>query len=131
MQFAGLSIIVRYLGVQINPVAAVVMASVVAFTYVGLSGIKGSAYVAILKDILMVTAIAIGGITAVVQMPGGLEAIYRQAYEKFPAYLTVVTVPVGEECDLLNLDNCISSRRFLLLALSLFNTSSRRSRKRL
>lgn len=94
MQFAGLSIIVRYLGVRINPVAAVVMASVIAFIYVGLSGIKGSAYVAILKDILMVTAIFIGGITAVVQMPGGLEAIYRQAYEKFPAYLTVATVPV-------------------------------------
>ncbi len=94
IQFAGLSIIVRYLGVQINPIAAVIIASIVAFTYVGLSGIKGSAYVAILKDILMVVAIAIGGITAVVKMPGGLEAIYRQAYEKFPAYLTVVTVPI-------------------------------------
>jgi SSS family solute:Na+ symporter len=42
----------------------------------------------------MVAAIAIGGITAVVKMPGGLEAIYRQAYERFPAYLTVVTVPI-------------------------------------
>ena len=96
MQFAGLSIIIRYLGVHINPIVAVIIASIVAFTYVGLSGIKGSAYVAILKDTMMVTAIVIGGITAVLKMPGGLEGIYRQAYERFPAYLTVVTVPLDK-----------------------------------
>jgi solute:Na+ symporter, SSS family len=96
MQFVGLSIIVRYLGVHINPTLAVVVASIIAFIYVGLSGIKGSAYVAILKDILMVVAIVIGGITAVVQMPGGLEGIYREAYEKFPTYLTVVMVPIDK-----------------------------------
>jgi SSS family solute:Na+ symporter len=94
MQFAGLSIIIRYLGVHINPIAAVVIASFIAFTYVGLSGIKGSAYVAILKDILMIAAILIGGVTAVIKMPGGLEAIYREAYVKFPTYLTVVAVPI-------------------------------------
>jgi SSS family solute:Na+ symporter len=96
MQFAGLSIILRYLGIQINPVAAVVAASIIAFTYVGLSGIKGSAYVAILKDILMIAAILVGGVTAVMKMPGGLEAIYRTAYVKFPSYLTVVAVPIDK-----------------------------------
>jgi SSS family solute:Na+ symporter len=96
MQFAGLSIIIRYLGVHVNPIAAVIIASLIAFTYVGLSGIKGSAYVAILKDFLMIAAILIGGITAVIKMPGGLEAIYRTAYVKFPTYLTVVAVPIDK-----------------------------------
>ncbi len=96
MQFAGLSIIIRYLGVHINPIAAVIVASFIAFLYVGLSGIKGSAYVAILKDFLMIAAIVIGGVTAVVKMPGGLEAIYRAAYVQFPTYLTVVAVPIDK-----------------------------------
>ena len=29
-------------------------------------------------------------------MPGGLEAIYRAAYVKFPTYLTVVAVPIDK-----------------------------------
>ena len=116
MQFAGLSIIIRYLGVPINTIAAVIIASFIAFTYVGLSGIKGSAYVAILKDFLMIAAILVGGITAVIKMPGGLEAIYRAAYVKFPTYLTVEAVPIHQKCDLLDLDHYISSGGILCLA---------------
>ncbi len=94
MQFAGLSIIIRYLGVEINNTLAVVLASLVAFTYVSLAGVRSSAWVAVLKDILMISAIVIGGIVAVVHMPGGLEGIYRTTLAKFPQYLVVGTVPL-------------------------------------
>jgi SSS family solute:Na+ symporter len=115
MQFAGLSIIIRYLGVEINNSLAVIVASVIAFTYVGLSGIRGSAYVAILKDILMVLAIIIGGIVAVVHMPGGLEGIYREAFTKFPTYLTVAMKPLDK-----NVTFLISTIVFQSLGLYMF-----------
>lgn len=96
MQFAGLSIILRYLGVEINNNVAICLAAVVAFLYVGLCGVKGSAYVAILKDFLMVGSIIIGGIIAINAMPGGVEGIFRQAMEKYPSYLTVPMEPIDK-----------------------------------
>lgn len=115
MQFAGLSIIIRYLGIEINNTLAVVLASIVAFTYVGLAGIKGSAYVAILKDCLMVLAIIIGGVVAVFNMPGGLEGVYREALTKFPTYLTVVTEPLDK-----NVTFLISTILFQSIGLYMF-----------
>lgn len=94
MQFAGLSIILRYLGVEINTNVAVCFSACIAFLYVGLCGVKGSAYVAILKDLLMVSAIIIGGILAITHMPGGIEGIFREALNKYPEYLTVPMQPV-------------------------------------
>lgn len=115
IQFAGLSIIIRYLGVEINNSLAVIVASIVAFTYVGLAGIKGSAYVAILKDCLMVLAIIIGGVVAVVHMPGGLEGIYREAFVKFPNHLTIVTEPIDK-----NVTFLISTILFQSVGLYMF-----------
>jgi len=96
MQFTGLSIILRYLGVEINNTAAIVIAAAIAFLYVGLCGVRGSAYVAILKDLLMVSAIIIGGVVAAMKMPGGMEGIYREAFARFPTYLTVVMEPIDK-----------------------------------
>jgi len=96
MQFTGLSIILRYLGVEINNTMAIVLSAGIAFLYVGLCGVKGSAYVAILKDCLMVSAIIIGGIVAVSHMPGGAEGIYRAALDKFPSFLTVPMDPIDK-----------------------------------
>lgn len=115
MQFAGLSIIIRYLGVEINNTLAVVVASIVAFLYVGLAGVRGSAYVAILKDSLMVLAIIIGGVVAAINMPGGLEGIFREAFEKFPTYLTVETEPLSK-----NVNFLISTIVFQSLGLYMF-----------
>ncbi|MCE5242230.1 MAG: sodium:solute symporter family protein [Syntrophobacteraceae bacterium] len=115
MQFAGLSIIIRYLGVEINNTFAVVVASIVAFLYVGLAGVRGSAYVAILKDSLMVLAIIIGGVVAAINMPGGLEGIFREAFEKFPTYLTVETEPLSK-----NVNFLISTIVFQSLGLYMF-----------
>jgi solute:Na+ symporter, SSS family len=92
-----------------------VLASIIAFIYVGLAGIKGSAYVAILKDSLMVLAIIIGGVVAVINMPGGLEGIYREALTKFPTYLTVVTEPVDK-----NVTFLISTIVFQSMGLYMF-----------
>lgn len=96
MQFTGLSIILRYLGVEINNTAAIVLSAVIAFLYVGLCGVRGSAYVAILKDLLMISAIIIGGVVAMAHMPGGVEGIYRTAMEKFPTFLTVTMDPIDK-----------------------------------
>ena len=115
MQFAGLSIIIRYLGVEINNTLAVILASIVAFIYVGLAGVRGSAYVAILKDCLMVLAIIIGGVVAVINMPGGLEGVYREAFTKFPTYLTVVTEPIDK-----NVTFLISTIVFQSMGLYMF-----------
>lgn len=96
MQFAGLSIILRYLGVEINTNMAICFAAGIAFLYVGLCGVKGSAYVAILKDLLMVSAIIIGGVLAATHMPGGVEGIFREALRKYPEYLTVPMYPIDK-----------------------------------
>lgn len=96
MQFTGLSIILRYLGVEINNNVAVCLAAGIAFLYVGLCGVKGSAYVAILKDVLMVSAIVIGGVLAATNMPGGVEGIFREALNKYPEFLTVPMDPIDK-----------------------------------
>jgi len=115
MQFTGLSIIIRYLGVEINNTFAIIVAAVIAFSYVGLCGIKGSAYVAILKDFLMVSAIIIGGIVAVVKMPGGMEGIFREAMVKYPTFLTVAMDPIDK-----NLTFVISTILFQSVGLYMF-----------
>ncbi|MDD4701839.1 MAG: sodium:solute symporter family protein, partial [Desulfovibrio sp.] len=96
MQFVGLSVILRYLGVEINTNAAICLSAVIAFMYVGLCGVKGSAYVAILKDLLMVSAIIIGGVLAASHMPGGVEGIFREALVKYPEYLTIPMEPIDK-----------------------------------
>lgn len=96
MQFVGLSVILRYLGIEINNNMAICLSAVIAFLYVGLCGVKGSAYVAILKDVLMVSAIIIGGVLAASHMQGGVEGIFREALARFPEYLTVPMDPIDK-----------------------------------
>jgi SSS family solute:Na+ symporter len=94
MQFTGLSVIIRYLGVQINNSLAVILAVIIAFIYVAAAGVRSSAWIAVMKDLLMVAAIVIGGIVAAVNMPGGWEGVFKAAFEKFPDHLVVATQPI-------------------------------------
>lgn len=89
MQFIGLGVISKYLGLQIDYTVGVAVSAFIAFFYIAVSGIKASAWVAVVKDFLMVIAIVIGGVVAAVKMPGGVEGIFRTAAIQFPTHLTV------------------------------------------
>ena len=65
LQFGGLIIALSGLGWHINPAILTIFAAILAFSYVVISGVRAPAYVAILKDILMVLAIVVTGVAAV------------------------------------------------------------------
>ncbi len=56
-QFLGLQIVLKVLHWSISPLILTCLAGVLAFAYIAISGIRASAYVAILKDILLIAAI--------------------------------------------------------------------------
>src|ERR1700722_2114674 len=61
LQFGGLLVALGGLGWHIDPALLVIFAAALAFSYIVISGIRAPAYVAILKDVLMVLAIVITG----------------------------------------------------------------------
>jgi SSS family solute:Na+ symporter len=93
-QFAGLAILMNYLGLGISFELAVVLSAVVAFLYIAVAGIRAPAYVSILKDILLIGAVALVGAAAIISMPGGVGEIFRQVAVKMPKMLTVTAKPI-------------------------------------
>jgi solute:Na+ symporter, SSS family len=77
LQFGGLIIALNGLGWHINPAILTIFAAILAFSYVVISGVRAPAYVAILKDILMVLAIVVTGVAAV--SATGLSSIFHAA----------------------------------------------------
>ena len=63
-QFLGLQIILRELDWGISSLTAASLAGLLAFGYIAISGIRASAYVAVLKDILLIAAILLTGLVA-------------------------------------------------------------------
>ena len=63
-QFLGLQVVLNSLGWTISPLFLSCLAGVLAFTYIAISGIRASAYVAVLKDILLIAAILITALAA-------------------------------------------------------------------
>src|SRR6185437_7285591 len=70
-QFIGLQSIMKELGWAISPLALTAAAGVLAFLYIVISGIRASAYVAILKDILLILAILLTGLVAITHWTDG------------------------------------------------------------
>jgi SSS family solute:Na+ symporter len=64
LQFTGLIVAMNGLGWHFNPLVLTIIAAAIAFSYIAISGVRASAYVAIIKDILMVLAIIVTGIAA-------------------------------------------------------------------
>ncbi len=56
-QFLGLQIVLKELDWGISPLILACLAGALAFTYIAISGIRASAYVAVLKDVLLIVAI--------------------------------------------------------------------------
>jgi SSS family solute:Na+ symporter len=73
-QFLGLQIILRELDWGISPLAAASIAGLLAFSYIAISGIRASAYVAVLKDILLIVAILFTGLVAMAHWSGDAAA---------------------------------------------------------
>lgn len=63
-QFVGLDIILKELNWGISPLFLATAAGLLAFAYLAISGIRASAYVAVLKDILLILAILVTGLVA-------------------------------------------------------------------
>ncbi|NSX16435.1 sodium:solute symporter family protein [Cupriavidus taiwanensis] len=62
LQFTGLVAALKGLGWNFDPMHLVMISAALAFTYIAISGVRASAYIAILKDILMVVAIVVTGV---------------------------------------------------------------------
>jgi solute:Na+ symporter, SSS family len=93
-QFAGLAILVKYLGLGIDFQLAVVVSAVISFIYIAIAGIRAPAYVSILKDILLILAVIGVGMVAIFNMPGGISGIFHGVADKMPKMLTVTTEPI-------------------------------------
>lgn len=93
-QFAGMAILFKYLDIGVSFGAGVVISSVLAFTYIAIAGIRAPAWVSILKDILLVMAIVIAGVTAAMKMPGGVGGIFHTVAAKAPEMLLVPMQPI-------------------------------------
>ncbi|GBR03711.1 sodium:solute symporter family transporter [Acetobacter oeni] len=63
-QFIGLRSVLGTIGLSATPAAGLAGCAVIAFAYVALGGVRASTYVAFLKDILMLFAIATVGVAA-------------------------------------------------------------------
>lgn len=115
IQFAGLGIIIKYLGFDISYASAVFIATIIAYLYIAIAGIRAPAWVSILKDFLMLFAMVIGGLMVAGKFPGGVEGIFNEAIRMFPDKVTVVTEPITK-----NVTFMISTMVFQAMGLCMF-----------
>jgi solute:Na+ symporter, SSS family len=79
MQFLGLQVVLKVLNWPTSPLVLTCLAGVLAFTYIAISGIRASAYIAILKDVLLIAAILLTGTVALEHWGGTAAAIHVTA----------------------------------------------------
>ncbi|MGA9794422.1 MAG: sodium:solute symporter family protein [Rhizomicrobium sp.] len=79
MQFLGVEIVLRSFGWAISPLMLAGFAGMLAFSYIAISGIRASAYVAILKDVLLIAAILLTGLAALKLWGGNAHAATTSA----------------------------------------------------
>ncbi|SAL84849.1 Na+/solute symporter [Caballeronia arvi] len=77
LQFTGLIAAFKGLGWHLDPIYLTLIAAVLAFVYIAISGVRSSAYIAVLKDILMVVAIIVTGIA--VASHAGIAHVFHAA----------------------------------------------------
>ncbi|MDN7489144.1 MULTISPECIES: sodium:solute symporter family protein [Burkholderia] len=78
LQFTGLVAALKGLGWHVEPLYLILVCAALAFTYIAISGVRASAYIAILKDILMLLAIVVTGV-AVAWQVGGVHPVFDAA----------------------------------------------------
>lgn len=77
LQFTGLVAALKGLGWNFHPLYLILISALLAFTYIAIAGVRASAYIAILKDILMVAAIVMTGIA--VAWEAGVAPVFHAA----------------------------------------------------
>jgi SSS family solute:Na+ symporter len=110
----ALSLVFQHLSISISYEAGVVWAVALAWVMILLSGIRAPAYVAILKDALLIAAILMVGLVCVRNTNGGVQGIFAAVLEKTPETLTV---PAGEKGQLLN---TMTTVFFMMLTLNIY-----------
>ncbi|MDR1396458.1 MAG: sodium:solute symporter family protein [Desulfarculales bacterium] len=115
IQFAGLGIIIKHLGFDINYGAGILTATVVAFLYIAIAGIRAPAWVSLLKDFLLLFAMVIGGLVVAAKFPGGVGGIFSEAARLFPEKIAVETVPLTK-----NVTFMISTMIFQAMGVCMF-----------
>lgn len=88
LQFAGLQVALGALGFGISPVAATMVAALIAFAYIIFSGVRAPANISILKDILLFVAIVIVGVAAAAAA-GGVSNVFGDVGRLDPSSLTI------------------------------------------
>ena len=86
LQFTGFIVALNGLGWHFSPVLLVLVAALLAFGYIAVSGIRAPAFVSIMKDILMVLAIIVTGVAAA--SVEGVGPIFRAAGEHVRSRMT-------------------------------------------
>ncbi|QWF85305.1 sodium:solute symporter family protein [Amycolatopsis sp. CA-230715] len=69
-QFIGLQVVLSNLGLSLSPVQCVVLAGIIAFVYIAVSGVRSPAFVSILKDFFMLLGVVLVGVAAVLAAGG-------------------------------------------------------------
>ncbi|UCC38385.1 MAG: sodium:solute symporter family protein [Candidatus Aminicenantes bacterium] len=88
LQLAGLGFIVQVASNgAIHPNVAIVISFVLTCAFVYTSGLRGAAWVAIIKDVMMILAVAIVGIGVPYIYFGGFGKMFRALIELKPNYL--------------------------------------------
>ncbi|KAI5935453.1 N-terminal EF-hand calcium-binding protein 2 [Manis javanica] len=86
LQFTGLVAALKGLGWNFQPLHLLLISAGLAFTYIAISGVRASAYIAILKDILMVVAIIATGVA--VGWHAGVGDVFAAASAKVSNHMT-------------------------------------------
>jgi SSS family solute:Na+ symporter len=91
-QFIGMQVVLGALGLPISPFGAIVLAAVIAFGYLLVSGVRSPAFVSVLKDGLMLLGIVVVGVLAAISA-GGSTATFDRV-EVAPAMTTLSGSPL-------------------------------------
>ncbi len=77
LQFTGLVAALKGLGWNFTPLHLVLISAALAFTYIAISGVRATSYIAILKDVVMLVAIIVVGLA--VAMHAGVADVFEAA----------------------------------------------------
>ena len=83
LQFTGLVAALRGLGWNFPPLELLIIAALLAFSYIAISGVRASAFVSVLKDMLMVLAIVVTGVAVATE--AGWGHVYHAASQHLDA----------------------------------------------
>jgi SSS family solute:Na+ symporter len=89
MQLRALSIALIYLEMNTSFALGVILAAILAYVMILISGIRAPAYVSILKDTLLILEILLVGIVCIMKTDGGVRGIFTTLKDTIPDMLMI------------------------------------------